>query len=119
MKPGSKHPTGYKKSGLELAIPTSVRIKPSEREHIETEHGSLTAAIRLLTKGGKYEQLAEQIELLTLNKMVLYNILKKLIYEYKISITPYLTVDQYIDTLSNIEIDFHIKTSIDNTITNT
>jgi len=57
-----KHSPDQPKESLQVR---SLRMTDSEFNYIKTRHNGLSAAIRLLTKGGKYEQQAEQIELLT------------------------------------------------------
>lgn len=37
------------------------RLSDEEYNYLETRHNGLSAAIRLLTKGGKYEQQAERL----------------------------------------------------------
>jgi len=49
----------------ETKQPAPIRLYPSEREYIEAKYSNLSEAIRLLTKGGKYEEQQRQIELLT------------------------------------------------------
>lgn len=49
----------------EVKQPAPLRVYPSEREYIEAKYSSLSNAIRLLAKGGKYEQLINENDLLT------------------------------------------------------
>lgn len=41
------------------------RLSDTEYDYLASRHNGLSAAIRLLTKGGKYEQQLQEIELLT------------------------------------------------------
>lgn len=51
---------GRPATGLEPVSSFTVSLKPSDKLHMVEQYGSLTEAIRLLTKGGKYELLVER-----------------------------------------------------------
>lgn len=60
----NKPKLGRPATGLEPVSSFTVSLRPSDKQHMVESYGSLTEAIRLLTKGGKYEQLVKENELL-------------------------------------------------------